>query len=134
MHTKSKKWPTRRDFQQIDASIRDVFPDTKSQDLDLVHIWSSILPTGQKITTSIYADKPWKVQISFHIDRELRKLYGPVSPKDVASNKYLMPGTLNLMRKLRALVRNLRESKYQILYNPIDKRRARFYEKLLDSK
>jgi hypothetical protein len=124
-----KGWLKRSEI--IDQIIRVHFDEIEKVDLSTTIVYVGRLTTGQQVNFGVYKDKPNKVQIGFSVDRTTRHSYGDPSPKDPASNQQVMPGSLALMRKLKAIADEFKANGMEVIYNPIDQRRDQLYRKYL---
>ena len=126
------------ELNQIEEAIKTAFPKAP---VDLktygpTNVFQVKFPdTGRTLNVVWYEEDhhyakehPNGVQIGFFL--EDREKYGAPSPKDPASRKELMSGTMEFVHGLKRLIAELKHAGFNPWFNPIDQRRARFFTKL----
>ena len=119
-----KEW---LDDAAVIQQIESVFG--KVEDVGLYYI--ALLPTGQEISFFRMPDET-KLGVSFDIDDETRTKYGSFSTKDTTANQGVMPGSIELGRKLKELYVKLKQIGITLTYTEaLTPRRKKVYDKFI---
>jgi hypothetical protein len=125
-------------LDQIGEAIKSAFPQApfNLETYGPTNVFQVKFPdTGRTLNVVWYEkdhyyakEHPNGVQIGFFL--EDKEKYGAASPKDPASRKELMSGTMEFVHGLKRLIVELKHAGFNPWFNPIDKRRARFFTRL----
>jgi len=138
MHFKLWLENTTDKLKQIESAIEQVFPRVPRElhDMGPTKVFQLKFPDTHRVMNVVYYEKghyqakehPNGVQIGYFLEKEGKR--GEVSPKDPATRRDLMKGSLNFMRGLKQLTTELKALGFNPWYNPIDERRDKFFAKL----